>query len=439
MRLSELFSLVVLGLISSIALAAQGILPGSGTQTDPFVIEDFADFQAFCGSNSYWANEIYTRLDTDLDLTAAGIYPKAPIGPNNNDRYNGHFNGNGHIIRNLTVEGESNLGLFGYLHSSAVITNLGIENVRIKGVDCVGGLCGKKYGTITQCYVTGSVTGNYYFVGGLCGINSGPITQCYTTSSVKGRSYIGGLCGENDGGTISLCYATGNITGGEKYAGGLCGWHYEGTITQCYATGSVTGHDFVGGLCGENYGTISQCYANGSVTGDEWGIGGLCGENSGTISQCYSTGPVAGEVGVGGLCWQYIGTIVNSFWNVGTSGIGRPGENYFGAIGKTTAQMQDINTFLNVGWDFNAETANGPEETWHMPFNIMGYPMLWWQKDIPGDIAGSYGVDFEDVAALSSQWLRASAESSADLFEPLDGMVSIDDLQIIIDYWLSGR
>jgi hypothetical protein len=35
-----------------------------------------------------------------------------------------------------------------------------------------------------------------------------------------------------------------------------------------------------------------------------------------------------------------------------------------GGTGKTTAEMQTTTTFLEAGWDFVDETANGMEERW---------------------------------------------------------------------------
>ena len=82
-------------------------------------------------------------------------------------------------------------------------------------------------------------------------------------------------------------------------------------------------------------GTISQCYATGSVTGSD-DIGGLVGENWYDISKC--------------------------FWDIETSGIGQSGDDIYGAVGKTTAEMQTQSTFTDAGWDFVGETSNGTND-----------------------------------------------------------------------------
>jgi uncharacterized repeat protein (TIGR02543 family) len=62
---------------------AGNTLPGCGTEADPYRIETRADFDAFCASDSQWAEGVHTRLDTDIDL-AGTTYGAAPIAPNLN-------------------------------------------------------------------------------------------------------------------------------------------------------------------------------------------------------------------------------------------------------------------------------------------------------------------------------------------------------------------
>ncbi len=109
----------------------------------------------------------------------------------------------------------------------------------------------------------------------------------------------------------------------------------------------VTGDNRVGGLMGYNWGTVKNSYATGDVSGD-WYVGGLVGENDeGSVDNSYATGSVSGEVFVGGLVGWNEGTVDNSFWDIETSGT----TSSDGGVGKTTAEMMDINTFTDVGWD----------------------------------------------------------------------------------------
>ncbi len=497
------------------------LLSGNGTEANPYLISNAAQL----GAMYYYNSNACFRLQSDIDLI--GIQWSTAIVP----AFGGCFDGNGYVIYNLNIEGGGYLGLFGKISgSSTQVKNLGIENLNITGGTNsvkLGGLCGLNYGTITNCYAVGSVTGNNH-LGGLCGKNYyGTITNCYAAGSVTGgvySYYLGGLCGWNDEGTITNCYAAGSVNGGtcSGYLGGLCGENDEGTITNCYATGSVTGNNYLGGLCGKNYGTITNCYATDSVTGDDYlgglcgynngvitncytaglvtggddsrylgglcgynqygtitncyatgsvngilgssGLGGLCGKNYGTITNCYATGSVTGDDYLGGLCgynnrgtitncyaagsvtggvgseylgglcgYDYDGTITNCFWDVETSGIGIEGDDNYGATGKTTEQMQTQSTFTDANWDFSVVPL------WHMPFQAIGYPMLGWQKDIPGDFTGRYGVDLADFAVLSNAWLSNDTPTT-NWNEHCDlngnGVIDPGDLRTFAEHWL---
>lgn len=94
---------------------------------------------------------------------------------------------------------------------------------------------------------------------------------------------------------------------------------------------------------------------------------------------CYSTGGVSSRGDAGGLVghnrddpWR--GTISNAFWDMEASGQ----TSSDGGTGKTTAEMQMAATFLDAGWDFVGETANGTEDIWWI-LEGQDYPRLWWE------------------------------------------------------------
>jgi hypothetical protein len=371
-------------------------LVGSGTLSDPFAIASIADFEEF-RTNEALACGCYSLL-CDIDL-AGRSFAVAPV----NRVFGGTLLGNGHAVRNLTVDtdGASTdyLGLFASV--CGAIRDLDVEGGGItggSGSDYVGGLCGRNGGVLDRCGVTGSVAGNSR-VGGLCGGNdgSGMVAACYATGSVAGDSYVGGLCGLNYG-ALSDCYAMGPTIGGD-YVGGLCGYSYgvlgecrtagtvsggtsvgglcgrnRGVVNVCFAAAAVSGGTYVGGLCGYSDETVSVCYATGAVSGTS-SVGGLCGYNyGGSIGNCYATGRVSGTSSVGGLCGRsYSGTlwsatVENCFWDTETSGTTISD----GGTGQTTAEMQTKSTFTDVGWDFVDETANGADDVWIMD----GYPVF---------------------------------------------------------------
>lgn len=367
------------------------------------------------------------------------------------------------------------------------------------GVSYLGGLCGfNSEGNISDCYATGSVTGGdkSYYIGGLCGYNndggiisssksSGAVTgynfvggfsgtnrdatigDCNATGNVTGNDYVGGLCGKNVNGIILNCFTKGNSTGND-YLGGLCGLNEKGTIKYSYVEGHViapigsvgsayTGSYYVGGLCGlNNNGSISDSYVMGAVMGSPGSayqsgtdyVGGLCGYNyQGSIFNCLSTGKVSGRDYLGGLCGYNNDAIFsNCVWDVNTTEMNAgynldpdfPG-TITNVIGKTTAEMQSLGTFVEAGWDFVGEDGNGTEDVWKMRASAY-YPILAWQEDlgIAGDVLFDNFVDWADVAVLAGQW--GSSEGAAG-WKPMcdvdgDGSVDIGDVVMLAENWL---
>jgi len=362
---------------------------GTGEPNDPYRIatpENLSDVGKY---QEDWDKHFI--LTADINLEGVALLPVGKYG----QPFTGVFDGSGHIIHNADVNMPSSnyVGLFGYVGSSGRIRDLSLEDVAITGEDCVGGLAGANGGSITACYTSGSVTGTEDSdnVGGLVGWNPGSVNDCHSTCSVNGideSDNLGGLVGFNSG-SVTDCYATGSIDGSGfdcDRVGGLVGVN-EGSLAGCYSTGSVRGSSRVGGLVGwSQAGSITACYATGSVEG-QMCVGGLVGVNLASIADCYSVGHVDGEDSVGGLVGEYLGTVTASFWDVETSDC-----NFSpGGTGKTTAQMKDINTFLDAGWDFAT--------VWWMPPD--DYPRLLLQRLYSG---GSGTQAYPYRIATPSDW-----------------------------------
>ena len=74
------------------------------------------------------------------------------------------------------------------------------------------------------------------------------------------------MVGDNNGGVnnyigeITNCYNTGTVSGNNR-VGGVAGYNSfnSATITSCYNTGTVSGNDAVGGVVGENLGEVKYC------------------------------------------------------------------------------------------------------------------------------------------------------------------------------------
>lgn len=472
-------------LVIAVFLLSFSILPdfvqaqysgGSGTEADPYQISIIADWQTLMATPADWDTNFI--LTADLDLNGVTL---TPIGDPNEPYFAGSLNGNGHVIRNVTINMPSTdyVGLFGYVYSGRV-SNLGLENANITGHYSVGGLIGYNFnGTVSDCYVTGDVNATYTAIGGLIGDNVGTVRNSYATTAVSGLAGIGGLIGVSEGvgtivsdchatgpvsntnlpdtgiawfggligvveqTTVSNCYATGNVyvynNSGNLQIGGLIGVNV-GTVNNCYATGSVGGMDYVGGLIGYNANTIGNSYSTGSVIGRYY-VGGLIGNNCGSsttiVGDCYATGAVTGSSYVGGLIGYNYNPVNACFWDINTTGQ----ETSYGGTGKTTAEMQTKSTFTDAGWDFTNETVNGTSDIWRMCTDGIMYPRLNWQSPV-GDLACPDGVNFVDFAYFADRWLESDCTSSNNFCGGADmdssGTVDMQDLKIFADNWLEG-
>ena len=196
--------------------------------------------------------------DIDLagyDWTAVGTY---------DNRFAGEFNGNGYVISNLTINEPTKQfqGLFGVGDARTSYSNVGLENVNVKGGAATGGLIGSGAVYIDNCYVTGAVSGDYR-VGGVVGDFGGmnlSVTNCYTSCDVVGTNYVGGIIGDG------------------------CSYMYDS-----FSTGFVTGNNYVGGLIGDTYGDVKNCYSLSKVQGIKYAgslIGCYRSSTDNTITDC---------------------------------------------------------------------------------------------------------------------------------------------------------
>ena len=65
-------------------------------------------------------------LMCDLDLSGINW---EPIGPDVNHYFRGIFDGNGHVVRNISCNVNEMAGFFGYINCNGTVKNFGLENV----------------------------------------------------------------------------------------------------------------------------------------------------------------------------------------------------------------------------------------------------------------------------------------------------------------------
>jgi|11_taG_2_1085331.scaffolds.fasta_scaffold00041_6 hypothetical protein len=301
-------SLFIFVLFPSISFAQ--FAGGSGTQGDPFQISTLEHLQNMknnLGANFILINDI-NAARTDTMNNGDGF---EPIG-NISNKFTGSFNGQFYTIDSLFIDRSSFVGLFGYIEN-ATISNVLLTNVNISGFSNTGTIVGEdRFGVLSNISVTGRVSGNSA-TGGLIGRSLGAINNCFTDVSVSGSTYSGGIVGRGST-NISNSFALGNVHASNRDAGGLIALS-GGVITNSYSKGSVTSAGTKGGL-----------------------VGRISGENA---------------------------NVVNSFWDVQTSGL----TSSNGGEGKTTAEMNDPFTYQHADWDIYSVWATLPDSN-------SGYPIL---------------------------------------------------------------
>ena len=251
-------------------------------------------------------------LETNIDLNNM---PWTPIGTQANP-YTGMFDGKGHTIYNLNVDGgsNSNKGFFGYTINGEV-KNLTIENAKVSGRLNVGVVAGTPYTTkYTNIAVKGHVEVNgMAYVGGVGGKNAYANWENITvdvddTSYVNAnsiengtayRTYVGGVVGFNGEGGHSFKNITSNINvkGSTCDVGGLFGIaHYSNKFENCVCYGDVEIYaaeeteeaQEIGGIAGVWHNetgcsvTMTDCSFTGTlktnIEGVEFYYGGLVGK-----------------------------------------------------------------------------------------------------------------------------------------------------------------
>lgn len=282
---------------------------GDGSETDPFQIANWAHLNAVRNFL-----ESHFILNNDLDEASAGYAEFvggsegwSPIGTST-QLFRGVFNGDGKRIRNLRSirPSASHVALFAYVQD-AQIHDLGLLDVDVHGI-------------FWSASLAADVSGN------------SQIARVFATGQVKTQYSLAG-------GLVARCI--GSLSD-------------QPAISDVYSLVSVAG-----GMAG---GPNDPSNNFGGIAGNA----PFC-----PIARAYSAGVVTGPNAVGGLVGGTVNSLISdSYWDVEASGLGVPNGNNAGAIGKTTSQMRQQETF--AAWDFDA--------IWHIEASALSglrsYPRL---------------------------------------------------------------
>lgn len=194
--------------------------------------------------------EGYTiKLMNDLDMNGRN-FQALTIGWTSDHRFGGVFDGQGHTIKNLWIDGEEDSrALFGWICGGDIL-NLKLENPIVRAGDdngngYVGALCGKmeNHSVISHCAVIGGRVEGWNWNDDDC---------------------IGAICGwaDNDKSRIDNCYVVNTEVCGHKQVGGIIGKIENNDdddhvpVSNCYFAGTIrhNGNEYFGAIAGERYG-----------------------------------------------------------------------------------------------------------------------------------------------------------------------------------------
>lgn len=194
------------------------------------------------------ANIVVNEGTMTAETDSTTVRHWTPIG-NYGRNYTGNFYGADYTISGLYFNNEevTYVGLVGCLGTGALVDYVGIENSYFNGCYYVGAVVGRNYGTLTNSYNTGTVSGSAC-VGGVVGLNdSSTITNSYYLNT----SYNGGIDGADVAGSAEAKTA-------EQFASGEVAYLLQGNQTE-EIWGQKIGTDEQPSLNGDKVYAVNNC------------------------------------------------------------------------------------------------------------------------------------------------------------------------------------
>lgn len=284
------------------------IFQGEGTESSPYIIANASDMvklsDAINNQLLDFTNE-YLSMTADIDMS--GITDFTPFGFSNKAgaTFNGTFLGNGHSIKNLSIDSRTNkvlnVGLFITIAPMGTVRNLIIDkSCRFLAYRNFAPIVATLYGTIEDCRNYADVPTTDGYSGGIAAFSYGTVRRCLnagTISSSNNNGSLGGIIYSGySGSVVEECLNTGVVSATHDKAmnlGGICGSMY-GSVTDCLNTGAIIGgtnSSAMGGLvASDNVDcTIQSSLSLAPITaGTYTNIGGAVGNSRGTYTNVYA-------------------------------------------------------------------------------------------------------------------------------------------------------
>ena len=244
------------------AWATGGTISGTGTQADPYLLEDAADWAVFSNESNhstYWASGVYVKMTADIGTNESPVTTK--VGTYSH-KFQGVFDGDGHTLT-VSLTGGEHTAPFYYVENARIMRLTTAGNVTADAYhrQYLGGLVGHSYGaSIEYCVSNVSITWPYSstasntYSGGLVGH-----TNSNTTTTIKHSAFTGSfnqtVTGEqtvnlyNMAGFVGYGYGTmvieNSLNAGTFPNAYLCkvarvGSNVSITVKNCYSTTDAT-------------------------------------------------------------------------------------------------------------------------------------------------------------------------------------------------------
>ncbi len=326
---------------------------GDGTKENPYVIlrpEQLDQMHNVLIKDSM----IYFVLGADVDME--GIAWEQLNTSTNSFRYRINFDGQGHIIRNLTPVGTKYYpSFFGTMCGE--IRNTGFVDAKVEGLSNASGAA-----------VIGGTLGHSTFKDAEDNALPVIIENCYVTGSVTSKGYVGAIGGTLGNSPIIIrnCYSAAAITGNgtsANYSGGLVGRIRTSlTMENCYAAAPVSSPVAGGVVAGEQNSTTPGSIYNNVIA---WN------------PSVATTTPTGTALPFGATTDLDILTNVYTFADMLVNDMEAPG------VGLNHLDLCDIAAGWGAPWYKNPTAGNG-------------YPILQWQYD-RGDYRELCGFDADNI------------------------------------------
>ena len=267
------------------------------------------------------ASEI--KLANDIDLTNVEW---TPIGTAE-EPFSGTFDGQGHKITGLKIEGSKQAGFIAYAGENTTIKNVIFENVSINSTKYAGGVVcsANNVGLVlSNIEISGSIYGKDYAGGIIMDAANITIENCVDRAEISSNYAAGGIAAWLEGNEtrVSNVENYGNITANTTAAG--ISNRFAGELTNAINFGTITGNGSMpaGGVVAVQLADskYSYCYNNGNVTSTaddaNASASGILGHTStkAELSYCANYGAVTAEQSyAAGIAYSLYGTLNASY------------------------------------------------------------------------------------------------------------------------------